>query len=61
VVLGPRRDRSGLRALTGNFIEVTLPAGSAERGDLVEVVLESAGASATRARVAGTPAWVSQG
>jgi threonylcarbamoyladenosine tRNA methylthiotransferase MtaB len=37
VVLGERRADGGLRALTGNFIEVTIEAGEAAGGELVAV------------------------
>ena len=37
VVLAPRRKDGLLRALTGNFIEVALPAGSAQRGERLPV------------------------
>ena len=37
VVLSPRPKDGRLRALTGNFIEVALPAGTAERGERIAV------------------------
>lgn len=50
VVLGPGRPRH-LRALTGNFIEVELPEGSAERGRRLDVRL----GRATRERTPALP------
>jgi threonylcarbamoyladenosine tRNA methylthiotransferase MtaB len=56
VALAPRED-GRLRALTGNFIEVALPAGSAERGRPVRVTIERAGQEETLGRVTGLPSW----
>jgi threonylcarbamoyladenosine tRNA methylthiotransferase MtaB len=52
VVLGERRDGE-LRALTGNFIEVTIEGGSAAAGELVDVEIHRATADETLASVAG--------
>jgi threonylcarbamoyladenosine tRNA methylthiotransferase MtaB len=55
VVLGRERDGDGIRALTGNFIEVRLDPGAApraKRGDLVDVEILAAEADRTTARVA---------
>ncbi len=52
VVLGPRADGQ-LRALTGNFIDVTMSQGSASAGELVEVRILEATPHGTRARIAG--------
>jgi len=57
VVLGESRDGKRVRALTGNFIEVSLPAGAAECGELVSVRLLSAHPEECRAVVEGIPAW----
>jgi threonylcarbamoyladenosine tRNA methylthiotransferase MtaB len=57
VVLGPRQGDGRLRALTGNFIEVTLDAGTAERGEPIQVVIERATPDRTDARRAGRPSW----
>lgn len=56
VVLGPRAD-GALRALTGNFVEVALPAGSAGRRDLVRVRLGQARGEHTPAVALGPPSW----
>jgi threonylcarbamoyladenosine tRNA methylthiotransferase MtaB len=56
VVLDAREDRT-LRALTGNFVEVSLPAGSAVRGDLVDVRIDRIDDAGTHASVAGRPRW----
>jgi threonylcarbamoyladenosine tRNA methylthiotransferase MtaB len=58
VVLGPRED--GLvRALTGNFIEVTLAPPGPRRGSLVRVEVTSVEGATTRAEVVGAPGWAS--
>lgn len=54
VVLGQSGDRTGLRALTGNFIEVRLPPGSATPGDLVSVRVEDVRPGETLAVPAGS-------
>jgi threonylcarbamoyladenosine tRNA methylthiotransferase MtaB len=51
VVLGPRRD-GRLRALTGNFIAVTIEGGTAPAGVLVEVEIGRTNAEQTLARLA---------
>ncbi len=49
VILGPRED-GRVRALTGNFIEVTLPADTpTRRGELVDVTVTVADEEGTRA------------
>ena len=57
VALAPRRD-GRMRALTGNFIEVALPAGSARRGELVRVTVSQVCAEETLAVVEGLPSWI---
>jgi len=57
VVLGPRPDDGRVRALTGNFIEVSLDPGTAERGELIQVVIERVTPELTHARRAGQPIW----
>ncbi|MCP3982528.1 MAG: tRNA (N(6)-L-threonylcarbamoyladenosine(37)-C(2))-methylthiotransferase MtaB [bacterium] len=42
VLLGPRRDGRGTRALTGNFIEVAVAKGAAERRGMVRVRIDHA-------------------
>ena len=59
VVLGPRPDNGRVRALTGNFIEVSLEPGAAERGELIRVVIERVTPERTDARRAGRPTWES--
>jgi threonylcarbamoyladenosine tRNA methylthiotransferase MtaB len=49
VVLAPRRKDGLLRALTGNFIEVALPAGSAKRGERIPVRVTDVTRHETRA------------
>jgi threonylcarbamoyladenosine tRNA methylthiotransferase MtaB len=56
VVLAPRAD-GRLRALTGNYIEVSLDPGSAARGEVVRVRVERATRDGTRAHVEGEPDW----
>jgi threonylcarbamoyladenosine tRNA methylthiotransferase MtaB len=60
VVLAPRADGC-VRALTGNFIEVALDAGSAARGEVVRVRVASATPDDTRAVADGQPAWARDG
>ena len=55
VVLGERRRDGRLRALTGNFIEVTLEDGEAASGELVSVEVLRATPEETLARLAGQP------
>jgi threonylcarbamoyladenosine tRNA methylthiotransferase MtaB len=55
VVLGPARGGNATRALTGNFIEVSLPAGSALPRELIRVRVERAEPGETRAVVDGRP------
>jgi threonylcarbamoyladenosine tRNA methylthiotransferase MtaB len=59
VVLGEHTGSDpGLRALTGNFVEVDLPAASAERGALVDVCITAVDAAGrAHARVVGVPSW----
>jgi threonylcarbamoyladenosine tRNA methylthiotransferase MtaB len=57
VVLGEKRDGHGLRALTGNFIEVSLPPGSAAAREPLEVQITSVGRDETQAIGVGSPAW----
>jgi threonylcarbamoyladenosine tRNA methylthiotransferase MtaB len=59
VVLGPRPDDGRVRALTGNFIEVSLAPGSAERGEVIQVVIERVAPERTDALRAGEPSWAS--
>ena len=59
VVLRPKPDDARVRALTGNFIEVTLAPGSAERGEVIQVVIERVTLERTDARRAGEPSWAS--
>ena len=60
VVLAPRAD-GRVRALTGNFIEVALDAGSAARGEVVRVRVARASPDDTLAVVDGRPAWARDG
>jgi threonylcarbamoyladenosine tRNA methylthiotransferase MtaB len=60
VVLAPRAD-GRVRALTGNFIEVALDAGSAARGDVVRVRVKSVTRDEAWAVVDGRPAWARDG
>jgi len=55
VVLAPRASDGRVRALTGNFIEVALPPGSARRGQRVAVRLLEVGRKETLARVEPAP------
>jgi len=56
-VLGSRAD-GRIRALTGNFIEVGLPARTAvRRGEPVDVVVGQTTGDTTEATVAGRPDW----
>ena len=57
VTLGERRDGRGQRALTSNFIEVTLPSGSAPSGSSVIVQIESVEREKTVATLVGRPDW----
>jgi threonylcarbamoyladenosine tRNA methylthiotransferase MtaB len=57
IVLGAHPAHGRLRALTGNFIEVTLPADSARRGELVEVTVQRTDPQTTEATVVGRPVW----
>jgi threonylcarbamoyladenosine tRNA methylthiotransferase MtaB len=57
VVLAPRASDGRVRALTGNFIEVSMDPGSAARGDLPRVRVERVTHDETRASVEGTPPW----
>jgi threonylcarbamoyladenosine tRNA methylthiotransferase MtaB len=59
VVLGPRPDDGRVRALTGNFIEVSLAPGSAERGEVVQVEIERVTPERTLAHRVGEPSWAS--
>jgi len=59
VALSPRSDDGRVRALTGNFIEVSLDPGTAERGELIQVVIERVTPERTDARRAGQPSWES--
>ena len=60
-MLGPHRD-GGIRALTGNFIEVRLPASApVERGEPVDVLIGHSTPDATTAEAAGRPAWAGAG
>jgi threonylcarbamoyladenosine tRNA methylthiotransferase MtaB len=59
VVLDPDDD-GRMRALTGNFVEVSLPPGCATRGDLVDVRIDEVVADATRASIVGRPAWAGE-
>jgi len=56
IVLAPREDGL-LRALTGNFIEVALPPGSATRRQPVRVRISRVTADDTLGVVEGTPEW----
>jgi len=51
VVLGETKDRSAIRALTGNYIEVLLEPGSASRRELLDVRITDVSKSETRAVV----------
>jgi threonylcarbamoyladenosine tRNA methylthiotransferase MtaB len=53
VVLGERRGDGGLRALTGNFIEVTIEDGEAASGELVTVEVLRAKPDETLSRLGG--------
>jgi len=57
VVLGPRKTDRRLRALTGNFIEVLLDTGSAPRGQLASVRIDSVERDQTQGQADGTPPW----
>jgi threonylcarbamoyladenosine tRNA methylthiotransferase MtaB len=56
VPLAPRED-GRVRALTGNFIEVSLDPGTAARGELVRVRVTDVTRDDTRAVVDGLPTW----
>ena len=56
-----RREDGGMRALTGNFVEVSLPPGAAVRGDLVDVRIDEIDGNTTRASVVGRPDWAGAG
>jgi len=56
VVLGARDD-GRLRALTGNFIEVALPAGSAARGELIRARIRHVSRDDSLADAVGHPSW----
>ncbi len=58
IVLAPRKD-GRLRALTGNFIEVALPPGSATRRQPVRVRISRVTPDDTLGVVDGTPDWAS--
>ena len=58
IVLAPRED-GRLRALTGNFIEVALPPGSATRRQPVRVRISRVTPDDTLGVVDGTPDWAS--
>jgi threonylcarbamoyladenosine tRNA methylthiotransferase MtaB len=51
IALAPRATDGKMRALTGNFIEVALPAGSARPGERIDVRLESVARRETLAHV----------
>lgn len=57
VVLGRHRSDPRLRALSGNFIEVTLPPESAAPREIVEVTVERVTPERTTARACGVPRW----
>lgn len=57
VTLGERRDGRGQRALTSNFVEVSLPSGSAPSGRAVTVQIEAVERDKTVATLVGRPAW----
>lgn len=58
VMLGPdAAGGRGMRALTGNFIEVTLPDASARPREIVEIEIDRATSGRTTARVTGIPGW----
>jgi threonylcarbamoyladenosine tRNA methylthiotransferase MtaB len=57
IALGARPGDGRVRALTGNFIEVSLDPGSAERGEPVEVGIERVTPGESRARRLGRPLW----
>jgi len=57
VVLDDRADGQGVRALSGNFIELTLPPGAASRGDVVRARPERIDTSAVHAMPVGVPEW----
>ena len=50
-MLGPRSQDGALRALTGNYIEVVLPAGSAAAGQPVQVEIVDVSREQTAARL----------
>jgi threonylcarbamoyladenosine tRNA methylthiotransferase MtaB len=56
VTLAERED-GRVRALTGNFIDVSLAKGSAPRGEPILLHIEAATRDETRAVVAGRPQW----
>lgn len=60
VTLAERAGDGRLRALTGNFIEVTLPPRAAGRGQPVEVRIDAVDGGETSASLCGTPAWARQ-
>ena len=57
IALGARPGDGRIRALTGNFIEVSLDPGAAARGEPVEVGIERVTPGETRARRLGRPLW----
>ncbi len=57
VALGDRREGRYQRALTGNFIDVDLPAGSSEPGQPVTVRVGASSGERTYAVPEGTPSW----
>ncbi len=57
VALGDRRDGPYQRALTGNFIDVDLPRGSADPGQPVAVRIGASSAERTYAVAEGAPSW----
>jgi threonylcarbamoyladenosine tRNA methylthiotransferase MtaB len=57
IALGARPGDGRIRALTGNFIEVSLDPGAAERGEPVEVGIERVTPGETQARRLGRPLW----
>jgi len=57
VVLGDRADGQGVRALSGNFIELTLPPNAARRGDVVRARPERIDTSGVHATPVGAPEW----
>jgi len=57
VVLDDRADGQGVRALSGNFIELTLPPHAASRGDVVSARPERIDTSGVHATPVGAPEW----